>query len=186
VDDAAARLGRLIGPLRRAVLRSRHAENLPDLPEAQIELLRALQQAGTSTPSSISTHLRIAPSTVSNLVREMTDKGLVLRSPSATDLRHVHLSLTPTAADMLDRYDRVSTAALRTAMQSLSPQRRKALEACLPAIADLITALTEQRDDSPSPPRRAPGRIARDRQVAGRRQSKMFETRLKPTANRSS
>src|ERR1044072_3048564 len=39
--DTATDLGRLIGPLRRAVLlRTRRAEDLPDLPEAQIELLR--------------------------------------------------------------------------------------------------------------------------------------------------
>lgn len=42
-DTAAAELSRLLGPLRRAVLRTtRSAEDLPDLPEAQIELLRVL------------------------------------------------------------------------------------------------------------------------------------------------
>lgn len=142
--DLATEFGRLIGPLRRAVLRTRHAEGLPDLPEAQIELLRALQETGTATPGEVSTRLHVAPSTVSNLVRTMTAAGLVLRTPSAADLRNVHLSLSPTACDMLDRYDRVSTAALREALQRLSPQRRKAIETCLPAIADLIRALAEQ------------------------------------------
>ncbi len=87
--------------------------------------------------------MRVAPCTVSNLIRAMTAAGLVLRAPSATDLRNVHLSLSPTALDMLDRYDRVSTAALRDAIDRLSPQRRKALERSLPALADLITALAE-------------------------------------------
>ncbi len=161
--DSATELGRLIGPLRRAVLRSRHAERLPDLPEAQIELLRALQEAGTATPGEVSARLRVAPSTISNLVRTMTATGLLTRTPSVTDLRNVHLSLSRTAHDMLDRYDRVSTAALRNAMHRLSPERRKALEDSLPAIADLITALAEQTPDGrpPAPQKAVP--VAHDR-----------------------
>jgi DNA-binding MarR family transcriptional regulator len=163
--DSATELGRLIGPLRRAVLRTRHAESLPDLPEAQIELLRALQESGTTTPREVSARLRVAPSTVSNLVRTMTAAGLVLRTPSLTDLRNVYLSLSLTASDMLDRYDRVSTAALRDAMQRLSPQRRKALEASLPALADLITLLAEHPPSTrpPSLPMAAQGSVPRQR-----------------------
>lgn len=145
--DNAAELGRLIGPLRRAVLGTRLAADLPDLPEAQIELLRALDEAGAATPSEIAARLRVAPSTVSNLVRTMTAAGLVLRTPSAIDLRTVHLSLSPTARDMLDRYDHTSSAALRRAMNRLTPQHRKALERALPALADLITALQDQPQD---------------------------------------
>ncbi|OBJ83274.1 MarR family winged helix-turn-helix transcriptional regulator [Mycobacterium sp. 1245852.3] len=159
--DIAAELGRLIGPLRRAVLATRHAEGLPDLPEAQIELLRALQQAGTATPGEISTRLRAAPSTVSNLVRTMTAAGLVVRTQSATDLRNVYLSLSPAACEMLDRYDRVSTTALRDAMDRLSPRYRKALEAALPAIAELITALAERPPDAPPLSLTVPGRAGR-------------------------
>ncbi len=141
--DSATEFGRLIGPLRRAVLRTRHAEGLPDLPEAQIELLRALQEAGTTTPREVAARLRVAPSTVSNLIRAMTAADLVVRSPSATDLRNVHLSLSLTARDMLERYDRVSTAALRAAIDQLSPARRKALERSLPALTDLLDALAK-------------------------------------------
>jgi DNA-binding MarR family transcriptional regulator len=147
--DTAVEFGRLIGPLRRAVLRTRHEEGLPDLPEAQIEVLRVLEHTGTPTPREVAARLGVAPSTVSNLVRAMSTAGLVQRTPSATDLRNAHLTLTPKARDMLKRYDRVSTAALRRAMKSLTPQRRKALEQALPALADLITALSGQPQDCP-------------------------------------
>ena len=142
--DSATEFGRLIGPLRRAVLRTRLAAGLPDLPEAQIELLRALQEAGDTTPREVAIRLRVAPSTVRNLVRAMTAAGLVRRKRSTTDLRNVYLSLSPAAREMLDRYDRGSTAALRKAMDRLSPQRLKALERALPALADLTTALLEE------------------------------------------
>ncbi|MER7841117.1 MarR family transcriptional regulator [Streptomyces sp. NPDC096040] len=139
--DTATEFGRLLGPLRRAVLRTRRAEALPDLPEAQIELLRALAETGTATPREVAVRLRIAPSTVSNLVRTMTAAGLVERTPSATDLRTVHLAASPKALGMLDRYDRTSTAALRRALDGLAPQNREVLERALPVLAELLGAL---------------------------------------------
>ncbi|RLU77128.1 ArsR family transcriptional regulator [Streptomyces griseocarneus] len=140
--DTATRFSRLIGPLRRAVLRTRRADKgLPDLPEAQIELLRLLAGAGRLTPREAAARLRIAPSTVSNLVRTMTAAGLVERTPSSTDLRTVHLSASAAALGMLDRYDHLSTIALRRALESLSPQSRKAIEHALPALDELLVAL---------------------------------------------
>ncbi|MER5780657.1 MarR family transcriptional regulator [Streptomyces mobaraensis] len=142
--DTATELGRLLGPLRRAVLRTRRSEGLPDLPEAQIELLRVLAETGCITPREAAIRLRAAPSTISNLVRAMTAAELVERTPSATDLRTVNLSATPRALDMLDRYDRTSTAALRRALDALPPAGRLAIDEALPALADLLVTLERQ------------------------------------------
>ncbi|EMF01903.1 MarR family transcriptional regulator [Streptomyces mobaraensis NBRC 13819 = DSM 40847] len=142
--DTATELGRLLGPLRRAVLRTRRSEGLPDLPEAQIELLRVLAETGSITPREAAIRLRAAPSTISNLVRAMTAAELVERTPSATDLRTVNLSATPRALDMLDRYDRTSTAALRRALDALPPADRLAIDEALPALADLLVTLERQ------------------------------------------
>lgn len=88
--DTAADLGRLLGPLRRALLRSTRAtEDLPDLPEAQIEVLRVLAAEGPLGTSAVAERLRISPSTVSNLVRSMMAAGLVQRRRSESDLRAV-------------------------------------------------------------------------------------------------
>jgi DNA-binding MarR family transcriptional regulator len=142
--DTASEFGRLIGPLRRAVLRTRLAEHLPDLPEAQIELLRALEIVGTATPSELAAHLRVAPSTISNLVRTMTAANLVRRTPSTTDLRAVQLGLSPKSRDMLRRYDRTSTAALRRAIDRLTTKERAALDRGMPALRALLTALEDE------------------------------------------
>lgn len=138
--DTATEFGRLLGPLRRAVLRTRHTAGLPELPEAQIELLRVLA-AGDATPREVASRLRVAPSTVSNLVRVMTAAGLVVRTPSTVDLRTVRLAASPKALEMLDSYDRTSTAALRRALDTLDASRREALERALPVLGDLLTAL---------------------------------------------
>ncbi|MFB7505741.1 MarR family winged helix-turn-helix transcriptional regulator [Streptomyces broussonetiae] len=139
--DTATEFGRLLGPLRRAVLRTRRLEGLPDLPEAQIELLRVLADSGPLSPSDAAARLNAAPSTVSNLVRTMTAAGLVERTPSATNLRTVQLTASPRALVMLERYDRISTAALRQALDNLRPDSRRVIDQALPALAELLAGL---------------------------------------------
>ncbi len=139
--DTATEFGRLIGPLRRAILRTRRTAGLPDLPEAQIELLRTLAEAGPLSPRQAADRLRLAPSTVSNLLRTMTAAGLIEREPSTTDLRTVRLTASPTALEMLHTYDRTSTAALHRALADLTPNSREAIERALPALAELLTVL---------------------------------------------
>ncbi|WP_051872280.1 MarR family winged helix-turn-helix transcriptional regulator [Streptomyces sclerotialus] len=142
----AIELGRLLGPLRRAVLRAtRNAEGLPDLPEAQIELLRALAAAPEGlAPREAAARLRIAPSTVSNLVRAMTAAGLVQRVPHPHNLRTVTLTASAEALRLLERYDSASTATLARASDELPPTDRAALTAALPALSRLLLTLQQQ------------------------------------------
>ncbi|EQD84429.1 DNA-binding MarR family transcriptional regulator [Saccharopolyspora erythraea NRRL 2338] len=141
--DTAADLGRLLGPLRRALLRSTRAtEDLPDLPEAQIEVLRVLAAEGPLGTSAVAERLRISPSTVSNLVRSMMAAGLVQRRRSESDLRAVGLSATAEALDLLERYDRASREILRTAMDRLSAADRARLADAVPALENLVSNLS--------------------------------------------
>ncbi|WP_413804878.1 MarR family winged helix-turn-helix transcriptional regulator [Streptomyces sp. OE57] len=139
----AAGLGGLLGPLRRAVLRAtRNAEGLPDLPEAQIELLRALSSSSEGlSPGAAATRVRVASSTVSNLVRTMSAARLVERVRPEHDQRTVVLTASGEALNLLERYDRASTAALTRVVEELSEADRVALDKALPALDRLVTAL---------------------------------------------
>ncbi|MFD7710223.1 MarR family winged helix-turn-helix transcriptional regulator [Streptomyces sp. NPDC059785] len=139
----AAGLGGLLGPLRRAVLRAtRNAEGLPDLPEAQIELLRALSSEPDGlSPGAAAARLRVAPSTVSNLVRTMSAARLVERVRPEHDQRTVVLTASDEALKLLERYDRASTAALVRVVEELPDADRTALDRALPALDRLVTAL---------------------------------------------
>ncbi|MEV0600035.1 helix-turn-helix domain-containing protein [Streptomyces sp. NPDC050315] len=145
-QHVAIELGRLLGPLRRAVLRAtRNAEGLPDLPEAQIALLRALSAAPEGlAPREVAARLRVAPSTVSNLVRTMTAAGLVQRVPHPHDLRTVTLTASAAALQLLERYDSASTATLARASDELPAADRAALTAALPALDRLLLTLERQ------------------------------------------
>ncbi|MET8468964.1 MarR family winged helix-turn-helix transcriptional regulator [Streptomyces sp. NPDC006422] len=141
---AASELSHLLGPLRRAVLRAtRNAADLPDLPEAQIELLRVLAD-GPLPARETADRLRVAPSTVSNLVKSMRAAGLVERRSRPDDARTVLLAATAKATDLLDRYDHASAAALARGIEHLTPQERTALRAALPALSRLAAGLTEK------------------------------------------
>jgi DNA-binding MarR family transcriptional regulator len=130
-----AELSSLLGPLRRAVLRrTRAAEGLPDLPEAQIELLRLLVARGGLPPSRAAAELNVAQSTISNLLRAMTAEKLVDRLPTPGDGRGAMLVASARARVLLDRYDRASAAMLREALAGLPSADRRAVEYAVPAL----------------------------------------------------
>ena len=135
-------LSRLLGPLRRAVLRrARESGGLPDLPDAQIELLRVLQAAPGTGVGEVAARLRVAPSTVSNVVRSAVAAGLVERRTSPTDLRAVELYPSTIALRLLETYDGTSCALLSNALAILSPGDRKAIERAMPALGRLLDAI---------------------------------------------
>lgn len=145
--DFEAQLSALLGPLRRAVLhRTRAAEGLPDLPEPQIELLRLLVATGGLTPTRAASELRMAPSTISNLVKTMAEAGLVDRKPLPSDRRGAILMASARARQLLDRYDRASAAMLREALDGLPASDRPAIGSALPALQRLLAILTSGPD----------------------------------------
>ncbi|WP_194837265.1 MarR family winged helix-turn-helix transcriptional regulator [Nocardia sp. XZ_19_369] len=140
--NTATELSRLLGPLRRTVLRAtRAAKDLPDLPEAQIELLRALSEAGSLSPSDAARQLQVAPSTISNLTRRMIADRLVQRHTSDADLRAVTLTATAEAIELLNLYDHASTEILSEAISRLPPAEQKALTTALPSLEHLLAEL---------------------------------------------
>lgn len=140
-----AQLSALLGPLRRAVLRrTRAAEDLPDLPEAQIELLRLLVATGGVAPSRAAAELNVAQSTISNLLRTMTSDDLVERLPTPGDGRGAMLVASARARELLDRYDRASAAMLRETLARLSAADRRAVESAVPALWRLLAELSGQ------------------------------------------
>jgi DNA-binding MarR family transcriptional regulator len=141
----AGDLSRLLGPLRRAVLRAARTDAaLPDLPEAQIELLRVLLAHGPMGPSEVAGRLRVASSTVSNLVRTMAGRGLVERRSRPDDLRAVWLAPTEHAKELLRRYDQASSARIGRALRVLSPADRDTVERALPVLERLLRSLDER------------------------------------------
>jgi DNA-binding MarR family transcriptional regulator len=149
-DDAAelARLNLVVSPLRRALLKgARAAAELPDIPDAQIELLRALPRGAQKSPGELATGLGLGRSTVSNLLKLLEQAGLVDRTTNGADGRRVAVRATERALDLLERFDRASGVLLGGAVARLTAAERAALVAAVPALERLRELIEAHAED---------------------------------------
>lgn len=138
----ATRLAAVISPLRRALLAAtREREGLPDIPDAQIEVIRALPRGTMSSPSGLADQLGLGRSTVSNLLASMERAGLIARRARSDDRRAVDVVASAEALGYFDRFDAASAAIVADAAASLSPEDQAALDAAIPALERLRDAL---------------------------------------------
>ena len=142
-------LALLLRSLRRTVVRFA-ARGEEQLPEAQVEVLHALAARGPLSPTQIAEALQLARPTVSNLVRIMTDRGLIARWRSDTDGRAVLLSITTDAERLMASVQRRRVGALARALTQLPDSAREQLSAAMPALAQLQQALEALADDAPA------------------------------------
>jgi DNA-binding MarR family transcriptional regulator len=144
MPHTAARLGSLISPLRRSLLRvARSAEHLPEIPDAQIEVLRALPAGRESSPGELADELGLRRPTISNLLRDMERANLVTRRSATDDRRRVVVAASDRALDLLARFDRASADVLAEVLGRLSAHDRRALDAALPALERLRDAVED-------------------------------------------
>ncbi|MGY4709756.1 MarR family winged helix-turn-helix transcriptional regulator [Mycolicibacterium sp. CBM1] len=135
------RLLRLLGPLRRAQLHAtRAAGDLPDIPEAHVEVLRLLAAEGPLTSGALALRLYMARSTISNLVKTMVAQGLLETTPVPDDLRSVSIGVSAFALQQLQRYDETGVDVLAAVLRQLDPDERAALTAATPVL-EKVTAL---------------------------------------------
>ncbi|WP_200932821.1 MarR family winged helix-turn-helix transcriptional regulator [Williamsia sp. Leaf354] len=147
-SQIATDLGRVIGPLRRAILRSaRSAEGLPDLPDAHIQVLRALAERSPQTSGELAAGLNLARPTISNVLRAMTTARLVTRLPGADDMRQAWIAPTDHARDLLERYDRASSVLIDTVLSGLTTAQLTAVADALPVLHEIAIGLAHRTDD---------------------------------------
>ncbi|SFR70598.1 DNA-binding transcriptional regulator, MarR family [Agromyces sp. CF514] len=140
-----ARLSGLISPLRRSLLRAaRAAEHLPDIPDAQIEVLRALPAGTSRSPVELADDLSLNRTTVSNLLKSMEAAGLVTRAPDVADRRRVEVRASTKAHRLLERFDAASAGFVGEAIADLDPADAVALASALPALERLRDALQDR------------------------------------------
>ena len=146
----AARLAALISPLRRALLAAaREQEHLPEIPDAQIEILRALPRGAILSPGELAARLGRNRTTVSNLLAAMERAGLVVRRTHARDRRGVEVVATGAALDWFDRFDQASSSIVEHATARLTDDDADALQSAIPALERLAAMLlADRRDDT--------------------------------------
>jgi DNA-binding MarR family transcriptional regulator len=146
-DDAALVhglpvLGSVGRVLRRAV---RRRFPLRPLTEPQVAVLRTVEGSPGIASGAVADRLQLAPSTVSPVVRELVDAGLVLREADDRDRRASRLRLTADAVEGLRVWGSVREQVLADALAQLTAADRAALRTALPAVHRLVAALDAQQ-----------------------------------------
>jgi DNA-binding MarR family transcriptional regulator len=139
--------------MRRA---SRAVHPGPSLSVAQLELLASLAEHPGARPGQLARRLRLAPNSVTTLVRALLALGMVTRTSGQPDRRTAALHLTSAGADTLERWQAANTAILHTALAALPAGQQHALDLALPALdhlIDQIDALADQPPPLDPPPR---------------------------------
>ena len=127
---------------RSARLAGRPAE-LANLTGAQLDLVRLVRRQPGVSVAEAAGELRLAANTVSTLVRQLTDAGLLVRRVDAADRRVARLELTPETAREVVRFRDRRVALLAAAIAELRPADRRRLEAALPVLGGLAERLPE-------------------------------------------
>jgi DNA-binding MarR family transcriptional regulator len=126
--------------LRRKV---RSAMGEPALPTAQLELLRLVELQPGIRVGDAARSLRLAPNTISTLVRELKQTQLLEAGAGDDDGRAVHLSLTDAARKRFGRWRDERVQTLVSAIAELSEAERQALREAQPGMKALVEQLEE-------------------------------------------
>ena len=134
-----------VSAIRRAVRRrvGRPVE-LSVLTGAQLELVRLLRREPGVSIADAAARLRVAPNTVSTLVGQLADAGVLERRTDEVDRRVVRLTLNPGIRRRVDAVRDRRVDALGEAMSRLSPDERKLLDEATPVLLRLADELQNE------------------------------------------
>ncbi len=140
VRDLPRALGPYLRVSRRAVRAGMQAAPVAD---ASVEVLRVVEAQPGVSVGRVAERLGVAANTVSTLVRELAEAGLVERRRDDRDRRAASLHLTASAHERLAVWARLRDEVLATALARLPEPERADLARALPAVRHLLEVLEQ-------------------------------------------
>jgi DNA-binding MarR family transcriptional regulator len=138
--DLLAALGAIRRIARRAVRQSPYAEALPP---ARSELLRLTARRPGISVAEAAQELRLAPNSVSTMVSQLNEDGLLSRGRAAADGRSVRLTVTDKGAARIEQWRDLRAELTGRALERLAAPDRQAIQAAVPALARLAGQMEE-------------------------------------------
>ncbi|WP_326951908.1 MarR family winged helix-turn-helix transcriptional regulator [Amycolatopsis sp. NBC_01286] len=139
---------RLLGTVQgiRRVVRRRVRADVPGfpLPGAQVEVLRVVADHPGVGVAAAARELHLAANSVSTLVNQLVEAGLLHREPDPLDRRATRLELTAAATDRMAAWRRARTGLVAAALTELSEEDKAVIEQALPALEKLMGILKER------------------------------------------
>lgn len=141
-ERLAAELLEQISRLRRSLRRSAGSPwPAGTMTGAQTELARLVRRQPGLSVNRAAEELQLAPNTVSSLVSQLADAGLLRRARDERDRRVARLELTPAARRRLEAWRDERATALRVALDRLDEDDRRALREATASLARLVDAV---------------------------------------------
>jgi DNA-binding MarR family transcriptional regulator len=142
----ADQLLRSIASIRRSgrFLPQRPAE-LASLAGSQLDLIRLVLRSPGVSVAEAAKELRLAPNTVSTLVRQLTDERLLVRRVDPIDRRVARLELTPAMQQKVGAFRDRRVIMLVRAMGNLSASDQRRLAKSM-AVLERVAELLDQED----------------------------------------
>lgn len=133
-----------VGAVRRSLRRVAGRPGLDtELSAAQVELVRLVRREPGLPVSAAAGRLGVAANTVSTLVRQLVDAGVLRREPDPADRRVARLAVTPEARRRIERWRDRRAEVTGRALARLDEAEREALRTAAPALTRLAAALQE-------------------------------------------
>jgi DNA-binding MarR family transcriptional regulator len=138
----AAELLAAIGAVRRVARRAvRTAADAEALPPARSELLRLAARRPGIGVAEAAAELRLAPNSVSTMVSQLAEDGLLSRGRDAADGRSVRLTVTDAGAARIEQWRDIRAELGGRALERLTAADRRALAAAVPALTRLASEM---------------------------------------------
>jgi DNA-binding MarR family transcriptional regulator len=143
----------IMAALRRLIQRRlRTTMSGPPLRGAHLELLELIQKQPGIGIAPAGRALHLAANSVSTLVNQLIDMGMLVRQTSPDDRRAARLWLTETAKQRLAACRQARVELIERTVAGLSSAERRALAQALPALRSLLGALdAADPDKAPDP-----------------------------------
>jgi DNA-binding MarR family transcriptional regulator len=132
----------LASALRSSTLRlsrqlRRQREPGHDLTANQLSVLGALAKHDVMTIGELAAHEQVKPPSMTRIVSNMEEAGLVARRPHETDKRQIVVELTEAAHALLHANRRRRDEWLQTKLKKLTPEERDILRKAAPVLERL-------------------------------------------------
>jgi DNA-binding MarR family transcriptional regulator len=142
-EELLATLGLVRRHLRRTAGRP---PALSSLSGSQAELIRTVRRNPGISVTDAAAELGLVANTVSTLVGQLTERGLLLREPDESDRRIARLTLTEPAREQVEAWRDRRTALVTQALEGLDWDEREALRTALPVLGVLAERLHPEQE----------------------------------------
>ena len=127
-----------VSRLARRLRAERYSAGLePGLSDTQLAALATLERRGDMTPGELADHEKVQPPSMTRVIAALEDRGLVGRTPHATDRRQVVLTVTAQGRAVVEQSRQLREAWLARQLEELTQEELEALRAVAPILEKL-------------------------------------------------